>query len=205
PALAVVVWLVVTGALPAWYEIVVGYLVPLYSRLGQPERWTFYRWHVWIPIAAGAALSLASAVAGRRFAARHAVVAAGVAYGVAHFFGQGKGWEYHLYPLAAFASVALFAELPRLLDAGRFAALPLLACLVAAATMLGVKGVEAADPAWIAAKERRGRGGGAPPPGPGAPGGFVEGGDTPQGGGPPRLRPRAAAPPRGVSSALLSL
>src|SRR5262249_61662113 len=78
PALAVVVWLAAAGGLPAWYEIVVGYLAPLYSRLGRPERWTFYRWHVWIPIAAGAALSLASAIAGRRFAARHAVVAAGL-------------------------------------------------------------------------------------------------------------------------------
>jgi len=79
PALAVIIWLAVTGALPAWYEIVVGYLVPLYSRLGRPERWTFYRWHVWIPIAAGVVLSLASTVAGRRFAALHAVVAAGLA------------------------------------------------------------------------------------------------------------------------------
>src|SRR5207249_1026148 len=80
PSLAVVVWLAVAGALPAWYEIVVGYLVPLYSRLGRPGHWTFYRWHGWIPIAA---------------------------------------------------------------------------CIVAAGIMLGIKGVEAADAAWIAAKERR--------------------------------------------------
>src|SRR5881296_1469933 len=155
PTLAAVAWLAAAGALPAWYEIVAGYLVPLYSRLGGPERWTFYRWHVWIPIAAGVALALGSAVAGRRFAARHAVVAVGLGYGAAHFFGQDKGWEYHLYPLAAFAAVALFAELPRLLEARRLAALPLLACVVAAGTMLGLKGVEAADAAWIAARERR--------------------------------------------------
>ena len=110
---------------------------------------------MWIPIAAGVALALGSAVAGRRFAARHAVVAVGLGYGAAHFFGQDKGWEYHLYPLAAFAAVALFAELPRLLEARRLAALPLLACVVAAGTMLGLKGVEAADAAWIAARERR--------------------------------------------------
>jgi len=155
PTLAAVAWLAAAGALPAWYEIVAGYLVPLYSRLGGPERWTFYRWHVWIPIAAGVALALGSAVAGRRFAARHAVVAVGLGYGAAHFFGQDKGWEYHLYPLAAFAAVALFAELPRLLEARRLAALPLLACVVAAGTMVGLKGVEAADAAWIAARERR--------------------------------------------------
>jgi len=155
PSLAVVAWLAVAGALPAWYEIVVGYLVPLYSRLGRPGHWTFYRWHVWIPIAAGVVLSLASALVSRRFGARHAVVTLGVGYGVAHFFGQGKGWEYHLYPLAAFAAVALFAETQRLLEAGRVAAFPLAACIVAAGIMLGIKGVEAADAGWIADKERR--------------------------------------------------
>jgi len=155
PSLAVVAWLAVAGALPAWYEIVVGYLVPLYSRLGRPGHWTFYRWHVWIPIAAGVMLSLASALVSRRFGARHAVVTLGVGYGVAHFFGQGKGWEYHLYPLAAFAAVALFAETQRLLEAGRVAAFPLAACIVAAGIMLGIKGVEAADAGWIADKERR--------------------------------------------------
>jgi hypothetical protein len=155
PSLAIVGWLAVAGALPAWYEVVVGYLVPLYSRLGRPGHWTFYRWHLWIPIAIGAALSIASALVSRRFGARHAVVTLGLGYGVAHFFGQGKGWEYHLYPLAAFAAVALFAEMPRLLEAGRVAALPLAACAVAATIMLGIKGGEASDAVWIATKERR--------------------------------------------------
>ena len=155
PSLAVVAWLAAVGALPAWYDIVLRYLVPLYSRLGRPDRWTFYRWHVWLPIAAGVTLSLGSALAGRRFSTRHAVVTVGLGYGIVHFFGQGKGWEYHLYPLAAFAAVALFAEMPRLVEAGRVAAVPLLACIVAAAAMLGIKGVEASDAVWIAAKERR--------------------------------------------------
>ena len=42
---------------------------------------------------------------------RHAVAAVGVLYGVAHFVAQGKGWEYHLYPLAAFALVLPTAEI----------------------------------------------------------------------------------------------
>jgi hypothetical protein len=37
PLLAVGAWLGVVGAWPAWYEIVTGYLAPLYSRLGRPE------------------------------------------------------------------------------------------------------------------------------------------------------------------------
>jgi hypothetical protein len=155
PSAVVVAWLASVGALPAWYDIVARYLVPLYSRLGRPDHWTFYRWHLWIPLMAGAVLSLGSALSSRRFGARHAVVTVGLGYGLAHFFGQGKGWEYHLYPLAAFAAVALFAETPRLLAAGRPMAVPLLASVVAAATMLGIKGVEASDAAWIAAKARR--------------------------------------------------
>ena len=33
-----------------------------------------------------------------------AVLGAGLLYGILHFALQGKGWEYHLYPLALFAS-----------------------------------------------------------------------------------------------------
>jgi hypothetical protein len=196
PPLAVVAWLAAAGALPAWYEIVVGYLVPLYSRLGRPERWTFYRWQVWIPIAAGAVLALGVAVAGRRFGARHAAVAVGLGYGVVHFFGQGKGWEYHLYPLAAFAAVALCAELSRLHAVPRLAALPLLGCIVAAGTMLGIKGVEAGHAAWIAAKERRVHALVADLDGRLAPGDFVQVLDTTEAGIHALLRLHAVQPTR---------
>lgn len=153
--LAAAAWLAAKGALAAWREIVFDYLLPLYSRVGRPERWAFHRWHVWIPIATGAALSVGAALARRGFTARHAVVTLGLVYGTVHYVGQGKGWEYHLYPLAAFAAVALFTEIGPLLEMRRRAAWPLLACVVVAGAMLGLKGAEAADAAWIAAKERR--------------------------------------------------
>ena len=196
PPLAVVAWLAAAGALPAWYEIVVGYLVPLYSRLGRPERWTFYGWHVWIPISAGVLLALGAAVVGRRFAARQAVIAVGLGYGIVHFFGQGKGWEYHLYPLAAFAAVALFTELPGLHEVPRLAALPLLGCIVAAGTMLGIKGVEASDAAWIAAKARRVQALVDDLDGRIAPGDFVQVLDTTEAGIHALLRLRAVQPTR---------
>jgi hypothetical protein len=196
PSLAVVAWLAALGALPAWYDIVVCYLVPLYSRLGRPDRWTFYRWHVWLPIAVGVALSLGAALVGRRFSTRHAVVTVGLGYGVAHFFGQGKGWEYHLYPLAAFAAVATFAEAQRQFEASRLAALPLLACIVAAGTMLGLKGVDAADAAWIAAKERRVSAVVADLDGRIAPEDFVQVLDTTEGGIHALLRLHAVQPTR---------
>lgn len=153
---AVGAWVATRGALGAWSQIVFDYLLPLYSRLGRPAQWTFDRWHVWIAIGAGVALSLGAVTARRRFTARHALAGLGLGYGLLHFFGQGKGWEYHLYPLAAFAAVVLFAEAGRLVGDGRaLAATPLIASLAAAFVLLVGKGVEAGDAAWIAAKERR--------------------------------------------------
>jgi len=108
----VVGWLALVGALPAWREIVFEYLVPLYSRLGRSAGWNVYRPFVWIPLGAGALLSALGVAAAARFGARHAVAGLGVLYGVVHFVGQGKGWEYHLYPLATFALVLLVAGLP---------------------------------------------------------------------------------------------
>jgi hypothetical protein len=151
----VVGWLAAKGALAAWREIVFDYLLPLYARLGRPERWTFHRWHVWIPITAGVLLSLGSALAGRRFTARHAVVALGLGYGVAHYVSQGKGWEYHLYPLAAFAAIALFADASGLLVSRAAVAAAFLVCVTLSSVLLGLKGLEAAEAPWIAAKERR--------------------------------------------------
>jgi hypothetical protein len=151
---ALLVWLAAAGGLAAWKDIVFGYLVPVYSALGRPAHWTVYRWHVWIPIALGVVLSAASALLHRRFRARHAVAVIGVAYGLAHYFGQGKGWEYHLYPLAAFATILCFAEVELLLTTRRFAlAAPLAASLVAAVVLLGIKGVEASPAHWIWDKE----------------------------------------------------
>jgi hypothetical protein len=150
----VLAWLAAVGALAAWREIVVGYLLPFYARLGRPASWVFHRWQVWIPIATAVALSLASAFGARRFTVRHRVATVGLAYGVVHHFGQGKGWEYHLYPLAAFAAVLAFAELDTVWLRRRVLAVPLVASLVLALALVGQKGVEAADAGWIRDKHR---------------------------------------------------
>ncbi|OGL11176.1 MAG: hypothetical protein A3I17_04025 [Candidatus Rokubacteria bacterium RIFCSPLOWO2_02_FULL_72_37] len=149
-------WVAARGALGAWREIVFEYLLPLYGRLGRSARWTIWRWEAWIPIGVGVAAALASAGVHRRFGVRHAVTAVGLAYGVAHFLGQGKGWEYHLYPLAAFAAALLFAELEPSLRTRRWApAAAVLASIAVATVLLGIKGVEASHAPWIAEKERR--------------------------------------------------
>ncbi|MBM3217368.1 MAG: hypothetical protein FJZ38_01570 [Candidatus Rokubacteria bacterium] len=150
--LAAGAWLAALGALGAWREIVLGYLVPLYSRVFRPADWLYFRWHVWVAILATLAVSVASVAWRRAITARHAVAMLGLAYGLAHFVLQRKGWEYHLYPLAVFAAVLLCAEVER---ARRPALGMLVAGLAAVVWLLGVKGAEAADSGWIAMKERR--------------------------------------------------
>ncbi|MEX2148352.1 MAG: hypothetical protein WED01_15190 [Candidatus Rokuibacteriota bacterium] len=151
---ALVLWLAAAGGLAAWTDIVVRYLLPVYSTIGRPALWAVHRWHVWIPLALAVALSLTSAAWARRLGPRHAVAVLGLAYGLAHYVGQGKGWEYHLYPLAAFAAVLAFCELEALLAARRLLlGAPLALSLAAAAVLLGVKGVEASPAAWSWDKE----------------------------------------------------
>lgn len=154
--LAIIAWLASAGALGPWREILLGYLVPVYSTLGRPTHWTVYRPQAWLPIAVGLVLSLACAAWRRALGIRHAVVGLGVLYGVAQYFGQGKGWEYHLYPLAAFAGVLLFAELePALAPRRRVVGLPLAVCCVAVAVLLEAKGAEAARAAFVTTKVAR--------------------------------------------------
>jgi hypothetical protein len=152
--LAVLGWLAATGGLAAWYEIVIGYLIPLYSRLGRASPWRVYRWHAWIPIALGVAVSLGAAVQRRGAGARHLVAALGVGYGVVHYVGQGKGWEYHLDPLAAFAALLAAAELPSALAARRrLVAGALAAILVVSFVLLGAKALEASAAEFWWARE----------------------------------------------------
>ena len=152
---AVVAWIAALGGLDAWRAMVVDYLLPLYTRLGRPSSWAFHRWHVWIAVGVAVLVSLGDALLGRRFTLRHGVVVVGIVYGLVHFFGQGKGWEYHLYPLAAFAGVALFSALEPVRPLRRPVSLALAASLAAVVVLLGLKGVEAADAPWIRDKARR--------------------------------------------------
>jgi hypothetical protein len=152
---AVVGWIAILGGLPAWHAIVMDYLIPLYSHLGRPSSWAFQRWHVWIAIAATVLLALADALVGRHFTWRHGVAVVGIGYGVVHYFGQGKGWEYHLDPVAAFAGVVLFSGLEPLRPRRRFWGLAFAATLGSIVLLLGIKGMESADATWVREKERR--------------------------------------------------
>jgi hypothetical protein len=155
---AVVLWLSLAGALPAWRAILVEYLVPLYSRLGRAAPNVYRAW-IWIPIAGGVLLSAGSALAGGRFRARHAVAAVGVLYGLVHFVAQGKGWEYHLYPLAAFALVLPTAEIAlALARLRRPAAVALLLSVALTLVLLTGKAMAVSPAGWERAKAERARG-----------------------------------------------
>jgi hypothetical protein len=154
--LAVTAWVAARGALGAWREIVFDYLIPLYSRLSRATDVLYLPWQVWIAIAATLALTFIRLATTERFTARHTVVTLGLGYGLVHFVGQRKGWDYHLYPLVAFAAVLLFAELAPAFAAPRplFAA-SLVAGLVAIVVLVGVRGERTVDSGWIWEKERR--------------------------------------------------
>jgi hypothetical protein len=157
PVLGVVIWVAAIGALPAWWALVVDYLLPLYSRLRQADP-GFDRWRFWIPASLGIALGVTTVARRGRFTVRHGVALLGLGYGAVHFLVQGKGWEYHSYPAAAFAAVLLFSELEPLVRIRALAAVPLLASLALVALLLGSKGAAsatAAEGGWVSAKVRR--------------------------------------------------
>lgn len=159
-------WLAWRGGLGPFVDILTGYVLPLYSRVGRTPAWTALRWYeygwqLWLLFAGLAALAVLSP-AREGFAARKGLAVMGAVYGGLHFWLQGKGWEYQLYPLALFlCALAPLAAvgaadasgaLPRALELRRGVALVLWAGLV---TVLGVKGVHALDAPWIAEKAHR--------------------------------------------------
>ncbi len=145
---AMLAWLAVAGGLGAWREAVFDYLLPLYSRLGRDSAWMIHRWQVWIALVLGVGLSVTRVAWAGRFGARPALAVLGIAYGVVHYVGQGKFWEYHLYPLAAFVAVLLFAGLDPTLTSPRWTTAALGVVLGAAFALLALKGVEASPAGW---------------------------------------------------------
>jgi hypothetical protein len=172
PLLAVA-WLDSRGALTPFLAIVGDYLVPLYGRVGRASPatalgWYRFGWVTWALLLAIGVLACAAPLA-RRLDGRRALLVLGALYGVVHFVLQGKGWEYHLYPLAAFLiallPVALHAArsrvaVPAARAAGgparaRLAAGLALAAWVTLVVLLGVKGVAALDEGWTSRKAAR--------------------------------------------------
>jgi hypothetical protein len=151
--LACLGWLAARGALPAFLTVFGEYVLPLYSCLARVSPWTAlgwwpFGWQIWALFA----VVVACACAARRWDRRRGLAVAGVGYGVAHFLIQGKGWEYQLYPLAAFASLCAAPALAAAWRPARWLAVLALALLT---LQLAVKGGNETRPPWIAAKSAR--------------------------------------------------
>jgi len=160
PAVPMLVWLSWTGGLGAFTDITLGYLIPLYGRLGRTDLFRElagrdYGVVVLAGLIAWVCLGVAALARGRR-GGTLAVLATGLAYGAAHFWMQGRGWEYHFYPLALFAVAIGGAGLGAAAADRRGSLTAILALvLVATAGALWTKGQRNLAPAWIETKTAR--------------------------------------------------
>ncbi len=159
---AIMAWLAWRGGAGAFLAIATGYVLPLYSRVGRVSvwegvRWHVYGWQIWSCLIVLGVLGIFVRIE-KPFGIRRWLALAGAVYGLLHFAAQGKGWEYHLYPLAVFlcalASVPIAARAERAQSVPWSRALASVVLVIAVA-LLAVKGVEAADARWITEKEAR--------------------------------------------------
>jgi len=137
-------------------------VLPLYSHVGRVSVWEGFSgyqfgWPLWgMLVALGLLALLGPPPAGAT--PRLVLALLGAGYGWLHFAVQGKGWEYHLYPLALFlCALVPFAMAPSL-SRSSLAILRrgvALGVFVAAVLTLCAKGVDALDANWIAAKSAR--------------------------------------------------
>jgi hypothetical protein len=159
---AIMGWLAWRGGAGAFFAIATGYVLPLYSRVGRVSvwegvRWHVYGWQIWSCLIVLGALGLFVRHQ-KPYGVRRWLALAGAVYGLLHFAIQGKGWEYHLYPLAAFLCALASVPIAARAEGARFGRVSRAfasVVLVVAVALLGVKGVEAAEARWIADKEAR--------------------------------------------------
>lgn len=160
PGLVTLAWLAWTGGLGAFADITLRYLIPLYSRVGRNDLLheiavRDYGQGVLVGLAAWSALGGVALVRGRRWQAL-GVLGGGLAYGAAHFWAQGRGWEYHFYPLALFATALGGAGLGAAVkDRRRALTFALVLALAGTAGPLWAKGRRNLDPEWIRTKLAR--------------------------------------------------
>ncbi|HWM76589.1 MAG TPA: glycosyltransferase family 39 protein, partial [Methylomirabilota bacterium] len=103
---AIMGWLAWRGGAGAFLAIATGYVLPLYSRVGRVSvlegvRWHVYGWQIWSCLIVLGVLGIFVRIE-KPYDVRRWLALAGAVYGLLHFAVQGKGWEYHLYPLAVF-------------------------------------------------------------------------------------------------------
>jgi len=116
----ILIWLALNGGLLPLIDIIIHYLVPIYSNMEHPNTehsdFLFGNSILYIPIvieSAGLAMfTLAVFFVHKRLQLRTVISALGVAYGIFHFVSQGRAWHYHLYPLVLFLILLVAIWLP---------------------------------------------------------------------------------------------
>ncbi len=107
PTAIIHVWLYQMGSLSAFYDMLTGFLLPVYSHI---HTFNTYSWPVFLAVLAGlsyvlfkkTSLSLPDKI----------VILLGLTYGVIHFCGQHKGWFYHFYPMWGFLALTFACAIP---------------------------------------------------------------------------------------------
>jgi hypothetical protein len=168
-------WLAWRGGLGVFVEEYMGYVLPFYGGLGREPLWQAigghtYAWPLVALLAALVAWGLC-VPARAAFGIRRPLAVLGLVAAALHFALQGKGWEYHLYPLVFFlcalTAPALALRAPGA-DEGAAAAprgwppvpremagAAAVILFAASVLVLGAKGVEAVAAPWIDEKARR--------------------------------------------------
>jgi hypothetical protein len=110
-------WLTWIGGLRDFYLVLTRWTLPFYSQVGSRSSWHVLVSLYWVLLGATALLGALRNVPSP-YAMRRALALAGVGYGLLHFGTQAKGYDYHLYPLAAFLCLLVGVALaPRARDA----------------------------------------------------------------------------------------
>lgn len=123
PLVAAGAWLVHVGAFAAFGEVFGSYVLPLYSKVGRSGLRGFLspRHLMYLGLLVGLAVG-AAGLAHRAggLGVRRVALLVGMGYGLVHYAAQGKGWGYHLMPMAAFACALVGAGVRPASEGGRW-------------------------------------------------------------------------------------
>ena len=107
---AMALWLIKVGGLQPLVQMVTGYLIPYYPKLGGVSA-AALAWQILKPNLFWVMLSVAAPFVVPRLRSgnspRYALAIVGAAYGVGHYALQERGWWYHEYPFHLFLCIAV--------------------------------------------------------------------------------------------------
>lgn len=113
PALLIHLWLYRLGGLGAFYDTLLHFIIPVYGAI-HPADWPndlISLSLTQVPVAFILLWLLNRSAVDKT---DKTVLVTGLVYGLLHYYSQGKGWGYHLYPLWTFCALFIAMATPRL-------------------------------------------------------------------------------------------